>query len=144
MMNLPSFPCLAALPLACILLFGCSRNERDQRAKDIEAFTYAYINFQMDNAAGYCTPESRLWLSLIASNLTENDLELIRSQEEGPSVQLTDMKEGSDSTATAFLKISHAVRLDSIGRPARLVESTVIRLQLVKRGERWLVALPEK
>ena len=63
-----------------MLFIGCYETEKDPDAKvlsNVTAFAEAYFNYDFEKAKRMVTPESEKWLRFIASNITQEDIDLV-------------------------------------------------------------------
>ena len=88
------------------------------------AWGQAYFNYDFQRAAKYVTSESNRWLSFAASNIYQSDVDLLREQEEGVSVEVDDYCELDDSTAEVILTVRNFLQRDTIGRAGRFIDES--------------------
>lgn len=128
--------------LAALTLGACSEPTPESIEATVgsqaEDFCRAYFNFDLDEAAQFMAPESRRWLSVVASAVQPADLEAINTsdnvQVEVQAVEYTD----ADSVRVAVVKILNALSIEKIGAVEHLDQMTV-RVPLVLRDGEWLV-----
>ena len=102
----------------------------------------AYFNYDLKRAAKLSTPESQKWLRFTASNITEEDLDVVRQQDQPATVTLAAVDDVNDSTWLAVVEVDHLVMPDSIGRPATVFDSPqLFRLNVVRRNNRMFVKM---
>lgn len=134
-----AMPAIACLVMAC---GGASRDEKEKIEHEIQGFSEAYFNFRLHDAAGYCTADSKKWIMYFASNITEHDLETLRSKESDATVRVTDIRfNEADSTGTACITVSNAMILDSIGKPGRVADEAEYKLNFVCNNGRYRVRM---
>ena len=75
----------------------------------------------------------------IASNITQEDINALNSQAEGPAIEVVDCQPVSDTLWRARLSVSHYMEMDSIDGPMRLRDEGEAELTLVLRDRKWLV-----
>ena len=78
---------------------GCTNKEEEQVNSRAKEFAENYFNLRFDKAYGNCTEDSRKWMAFRASNITEHDLEAVRSAPEEAYVSSTECQQINDSTA---------------------------------------------
>ena len=137
---------LKYLFIATLLLVACQNQTPDpnrQIARSVEDFVGTYYNWQYHKALSYVTPESERWLSFMASQVQESDLEELRKQEQPPTFQIDSIATHPDSTALAIVTVSNFLQADSFGQPPTLREQATIHLNLVysRQKQNWLVDL---
>jgi len=102
----------------------------------------AYFNYQFDRASKYVTPESRKWIRFAASNLSEQDIDLLRQQENMAAVSLLDCELADDSTWIATIEVSNYVKTDSLNLVGHLVDNdTKFQIKIVERDKRMYVKM---
>lgn len=134
----------ACLSAFVCMLAACSRSSeavKEAVTQDVIYFAEPYFNYRFHSAAAFCTPESKKWIAFAASNATEADLDVLRSQAEGAEVGVSRIELTSDTTAMACVDVSNFLLADTIGRPARIEAEGRFRLPVVLRGGRWLVRM---
>lgn len=77
---------------------GCTSEEEEQANSRAKEFAEDYFNLRFDEAYGNCTEDSRKWIAFRASNITEHDLEAVRSAPEGAYISSTECQQINDST----------------------------------------------
>lgn len=132
--------------VACVtlsLFTDCLGDEDGGSEVDDAAISWAdaYFNFDLKKAQRYTTPESRIWLSFLASNITENDLTIIRQQEESAIVELTSSEQINDSTWLTTMTVSNFMMMDSIGQTGHMVDEAEFTVPVVKRNKRTFVRM---
>jgi hypothetical protein len=126
-----------------LLFSSCFDNEEGSDAEDDAAIRWAdaYFNYDLRTAQRYVTPESRTWLSFLASNMTEADVEILRQQDESATIQLTSCKQVNDSTWMASLSVRNFMIIDSIGQTGHIVSEAEFTVPIVKRNKRTFVKM---
>lgn len=122
--------------IACTTSESETQKEAERVAKE---FSEAYFNFDLQRANKLATSETARLLSYMASNLTQEDVDLLNAQEEGASVDIEGMDILADSLCRVRLNLTHFMMLDSIGRPGVICHEGETELTLVKRDKQWLV-----
>lgn len=71
---------VVGLLIALLLMGSCSYSE--ERAIELSAVSFAqkYFNLHYCQALSECTPESEKWVRLKASNITQEDLDILNTQ----------------------------------------------------------------
>lgn len=120
---------------------GAADKEEEAVAAAAEAFASCYFNYDFAGARPYCTEGSLKWLSFAASNVTQTDLDVLKTQREGAECEANDIELTADTTAEAVLKVTNVMLTDTLGRPGRIVDEAVFTVKLVRRSGRWLVRM---
>ena len=121
---------------------GCTSEEEEQANSRAKEFAEDYFNLRFDEAYGNCTEDSRKWIAFRASNITEHDLEAVRSAPEGAYISSTECQQINDSTALVRCVVCQALAADSLEQQrGRIVPETAYLIPLRKEGRRWLVRM---
>jgi hypothetical protein len=127
------------------ILAACSANYSDfkddsarQLAKD---FGNAYFNCDYQEAIKYVTTESEKWLRFAASNITQEDIELLNSKEEGAEICTDDVQLINDSTAVVTLSVRNFLMKDSIGRSGHIADEGIYQLTIIYRDKKCYVRM---
>ena len=127
---------------------ACSRKNDDE---NIEAnacrFAEYYFNCVYGDAIKMCTPESKKWLRYAASNISQEDIDLLNSQKDDATCKSTDIDMKNDSTAEVTIKVKNFIMMDSIGVPPKIKESAIYSIVKKKRDGQWkvhLCAMPQE
>jgi len=126
-----------------IAAFSCQgKEEVDNIQERADSFATHYFNWQYEKCLKYVTPESKKYLQLAASNVTEGNVELLRSLPEDANVEIEDVVFEDDKHVEIDLTIHNYLAVDTIGRPAKFLNSGEAKFKMVKDGQYWLVKLP--
>ena len=129
---------------ALCFLTACSHTETDSDAtvkEQAEKFAEAYFNYDFGKAHRFATPESKKWLRFAASNVTQEDIDLINATSNKISVVATDCHHQDDSTTCVRVIVYNAVLKDDLGRPAHTATEAEFVLTLVNREGDYLVKM---
>ena len=129
---------------ALCFLTACSHSETDSDAvvkEQAEKFAEAYFNYDFGKAHRFVTPESGKWLRFAASNVTQEDIDLINATSDQVSVTATDCQYQDDSTTCVRVIVYNAVLKGGFGRPAHTASEAEFVLTLVNRGGAYLVKM---
>lgn len=107
----------------------------------VDKFATCYFNFDFNNTATTCTPESMKWLSFISTNILQEDIDIIKSQEEGSRHETIEITLTSDTTATVTCKVYNFLKIDTLGRAGHMTEQATYKIPAVKRNSKWLVKM---
>ena len=77
---------------------GCTSEEEEQANSRAKEFAEDYFNLRFDEAYGNCTEDSRKWIAFRASNITEHDLEAVRSAPEGFTIEKGEVQAAAAAT----------------------------------------------
>lgn len=120
-----------------ILLSSCHRSLNMTDAGDAgeaaDSFAVYYFNWQYDKAARFVTEESLPWLSYAASQVQQEDIDILR-QKEDATVEVEDVEtDGEDKTVV--LTVRDFLRMDTIGTAGHLVREARFRLPMKSQLE---------
>ena len=130
--------------MAAWLLSACNHGEVDSDAalkKQAEDFAVAYFNYDYTKARQFVTPESEKWLRFAASNVTQEDIDLINAASETVAVAATDCCHQNDSMVCVRVIVYNAVLKDSLERSAHTASEAEFVLTLVNRDRAYLVKM---
>ena len=133
--------CLTAIIISASCSTSPEEREKQAAQATADAFTESYFNYSFERSSGFCTDESIVWLRLAASNVTQEDVDLLNSQPEEATAEALDIDITSDTTALAVYRVSNFLLADTLGRPGRIVEHADFPITLVKRGGKWKVRM---
>ena len=134
------------LSSAALLMGACGEYSGASESKltqTVDSFATYYYNWQFQRALRFTTPQSEQWLRLCASQLTQEDVDLLNKQVEKPSYVIDQLELINDSTARVSITVQNYLLTDTIGRPARLVDKGSFTLDAVytTAAQRWMIDL---
>ncbi len=136
---------------AVILLFVITINltsscQRISNSNDItivaDSFATNFYNWRLEKALKYCTAESKTQISFLASNISEEDIELINQRNEDASIEITNtgmLEEGFK--ARISMKIYNSFKMKDINSDIQLNKERDVTINLIKTNEGWKVDL---
>ena len=136
---------------AVILLFVITINltsscQRISNSNDItivaDSFATNFYNWRLEKALKYCTAESKTQISFLASNISEEDIELINQRNEDASIEITNtgmLEEGIK--ARISMKIYNSFKMKDINSDVQLYKERDVTINLIKTNEGWKVDL---
>jgi len=125
-----------------LLTSACARDGRNGDKEVIAAannFASAYFNYDFNGARPCVTPESERWLRFFASNVLEEDIELLKAQTSAAEHEVENISYASDTVAVAHCRIENYLKRDTLGRAGHVVDKDYVSMKLVLRNGRWLV-----
>ena len=123
---------------------ACSDNEEEKMITDnATLFGNSYFNFEYAKAIECCTPESAVWIRYTVSNITQEDINIINSNDKNSKCKIKDIAFENDSTAIVTMNIENIFCADSIGKEGRFIQSADINLTSKLRNGKWKIALTE-
>ncbi len=130
------------LSLFLIACNGIHTNDEERLKDNVDSFATAYFNWQYKAALPFCTQESEQWLRYAASNVHQEDVDILRAQDEGASHEINEIVYNKDdSTAYARITVRNFLQMDTIGTAGHIVKEAQIRIPLVVRNKKWLVKM---
>lgn len=129
--------------LAICSVFSCGNNtEGEEYLKTCaQDFGNAYFNMNLHKALDFCTPESKVWIRYLATNLTQEDLNVLNAEEEASVAEVENVAMTSDSLAIVTIRVNHYLELGAIGHTGTLGHDGRFRIHLVKRKGKWKVRM---
>ena len=116
-------------------------SEEGEVAETAEKFGNHLFNYELKEASGMTTADSRKWIELLASNVDDATVELIRNQDEAATVSVGDISMDSDTTAVVELTASNFVWANSIDEHPAVIDRMTFQLGMVKRNKKWVVRM---
>lgn len=119
-------------------LSACSNGNSSQVESVAEAFATSYFNWRYAECMQYVTGESAKYMKFLATNVTDGDIERLRSKEKGADVEVEkETFDDNDTIVDVKVKVSDFCYADTIGCKSRLCDKAEATLRLVKRGNEW-------
>lgn len=131
-----SFALVAALCLAS----ACSLKDDAAVETCAKSFGQNYFNLRLQQASGLCTDRSYKWIEFYASNISQDDVDVLNAQTDSALCDIDDIDIDGHS-ARVKMTVRNFLLCDSIGRPGRMCKQGKCRLTLRKEGETWKVDL---
>ena len=125
-------------------LTGCYDNEADPNAEIKECvidFAEAYFNYEFMEARERVTPESEKWLRFAASNMTQEDIDMLNAKSVPATTAVNDITTVDDTTAIAVVEVKDFLQKDSIGKAGSIVDEATFALTVIKRNKKYFVRM---
>lgn len=129
-----------ALVAALCLESACSLKDDAAVETCAKSFGQNYFNLRLQQASGLCTDRSYKWIEFYASNISQDDVDVLNAQTDSALCDIDDIDIDGDS-ARVKMTVRNFLLCDSIGRPGRMCKQGKCRLTLRKEGETWKVDL---
>ena len=125
------------------LLAGCQGigSKGDEETQVATEWARAWFGCDYPKAQRLMTPESERYVRFAASNITEADLQVVNSQEEGPQVEAEGSETYADTVAVVGIVVTNYLQRDSIGQPGHIVRRGTFSVPLLRRNGKWRVHL---
>ena len=137
---------ISFLTIICLLIFGsCTKHYQSEDEENIisvtDQFASNYFNFKLKEAIPLCTPESEKWIRFMASNIFQEDIDVINNNTESTTHETDEVNYVNDTLATVKCDAYNVFKIDTIGRPERISEHEVYNINVVKRDGKWLIKM---
>ena len=119
----------------CLAIWGCREAETAPEEKVMAraaAFADAYFNYDFETARKMVTPDSEKWLRFAASNVTQEDVDLLNAQEVDATVVAEDYERWNDSTLVVTVTVSNFLKKDSLGKEGVMTDEAMFRLTAIE------------
>ena len=127
-----------------LLCVSCDQAEKDPDAMVVErvaAFASAYFNYDFEKALKLVTPDSEKWLKFAASNVTQEDVDLLNAQEGVATVVAEDYERLNDSALVVTLTVRDFLTKDSLGATGRIEVEGQFRIVAIRQDKSYLVRM---
>ena len=127
-----------------LLCVSCDQAEKDPDAMVVErvaAFASAYFNYDFEKALKLVTPDSEKWLHYAASNVTQEDVDLLNAQETAATAEAEGYERLNDSTLVVTLTVRDFLTKDSLEGVGRIAEEAQFRMVAIRQGNSCLVRM---
>ena len=126
------------LLLAAFTLTSCREDNEEEKIENGACrFGEYFFNCLYKDAMKLCTPESEKWLRYAASNISQEDIDILNSQKDDATCESTDMTMQDDTTAVVTIKVKNFLMMDSIGVPSKIKDSALYTIVMRKRDGQW-------
>lgn len=132
-----------AVAATAMTVYSCHSysSEEGRVAETAEDFGNHLFNYELKDAAAMTTDDSRKWIELLASNVDDATVELIRNQDEAATVSIGNITMSTDTTAIVEMTANNFVWANAIDDAPEVVDGMKFTLGMVKRNKKWLVRM---
>lgn len=127
--------------LSLVLLTNCVQNKSSEQllGERVDSFATAFFNYQFKAAARYVDKASEKWLQYAATNVTQEDVDLLRAQKEGAAVNIDDIlfTDPQETTAEIHITARHFLWHDSIGKPGSVINEGKFKFKAYLEEGHW-------
>jgi hypothetical protein len=128
--------------LGSMLLYSCGKTGEEQLVETVDSFSNTYFNWQFHRAVAYCTPDSKRWLSYMASQVDQGDIDILRSQAKSAKAEVVRVNVlDGDSVARVEVKVSNFLSMDTIGAEGKIEEEARFIISAKFVDNQWKVWL---
>ena len=132
------------LLLVLPMLIACGENRdgsEEQLVEVADSFSLGYFNYDLQKAKRFCTDDSEKWLQFIASNIQQEDVDILRQQEVSATVEVGEVSYTGDSSAVVNITVQHFLKMDSIGKTGVMTDEADFRLNAHIHNGRWYIRM---
>ena len=130
------------LILPMLMACGGSRDGSEEQLVEVaDSFSVGYFNYDLQKAKRFSTNDSEKWLQYIASNIQQEDIDILRQQELPATVQVGEVSYTGDSSAIVDVTVQHFLKMDSIGKTGVMTDKADFRLNAHIHNGRWYIRM---
>ena len=129
---------------AAVAVTGCESSgtpSGDALQQQAEAFGEAWYNWRYNEAAKLVTPESMKWVEFMASNVSQDDLDALASEDANTDVAVDGIQQEDDTVAIVRYVVEDYMSPGHIGERPVLIDECEREVRFVKRSGQWLASL---
>lgn len=123
-----------------IPLPSCTRKNQ-QLESCVDSFAQSYFRWRFSKAMNSCDTASYRWLSFVASQVTQADLNSLRDQKKDLTCSLGNTHFPNDSMAIVDVRVSNFLHMDSLGSVTFVEKETVYGIHATLHDGFWKVSL---
>lgn len=132
------------LLLVMATLIGCGESKdgsEEQLMEVVDSFSVSYFNYDLQKAQRFSTVDSEKWLQFIATNIQQEDVDILRQQELPATVEIGEINYTGDSSAIVNISVQNFLRMDSIGQAGRMTDQASFRLNALIQNGKWRIRM---
>lgn len=133
-----------AIVALCVFTCACTSEKEQEKREAVnnaaEKFANLYFNYQLNEVMPLTTADSHKWLRFAASNITQADIDMLRTMESA-DCSVKGITYSSDSTAVVKVEVRNVLLPDTLGAKPHITPKALFRLALVNRSKKWLVKM---
>ncbi len=140
------FTILLSAVLCSLLLgvpFSSCTSKGEQLETCVDSFAQAYFRWQFLKAVRNCDAESYRWISFVASQVTQADVDSLRERRDDIDCTIGNAHLLNDSMAVVEVDVSHFLRMDSLGRATFVEQKSTYCIPAILRNGFWRVSMRE-
>lgn len=121
-------------------IVSCREKEVEEVVGErVDSFAVHYFNWQFEKCLPYVTADSKKFLELEATNVSEGNVELLRAAESDATIEINGFNLEDDDNAVVNLTIHNYIAADTIGRAAKFHKSGTAEVNVVRVEGKWYV-----
>ena len=132
--------CLTGISMIFPACSEMSSSSYRQLKNEVETFANAYFNFNFSVAIDHCDARSRRWIKYIATNLTQDDIDVLQKQPEEATVVIDNVVL-EETEGYVVVTVSNYMQLDNIGGDGVMKDKGVFRIPVVNENGKWTVRM---
>lgn len=133
--------------LLTFLLISCTQNKSNEQMLEerADSFATAYFNYQFKEAKKHVDTPSEKWLQYAATNVTQEDVDILKKQENGASVTINDIifSNMQETQADVHITVHNFLQHDSIGKSGQMIEDAKFILKAYQENGRWFIKMED-
>lgn len=130
----------AFMGLFVSLLLSCSDKDANTAEERALAFAQNYFNLRYKQSLTLCTENAKKWVVFRATNITQEDVDVINAQTDTAECEIDDVELNDDeTTADVKMTIKNVLVCDSIGKHGNIKEKIKKTLRMKKVSGNWYV-----
>lgn len=130
---------LCSTVMSCYKKTSGGNDIEEQAAEAATNFAASYFNYRLDKAAACSTPEAKAQICYLATNLTEEDIAMLRNKNTVATCEVDGITFANDSCAEATCLIKDCYIKDTIGTKGQVFDKRHYSILIVRSGGKWLV-----
>ena len=132
------------LLLVMATLIGCGESRdgsEEQLMEVVDSFSVSYFNYDLQKAQRYSTVDSEKWLQFIATNIQQEDVDILRQQDLPATVEIGEVNYTGDSSAIVNISVQNFLSMDSIGKAGQMTDHASFRLNALIQNGKWRIRM---
>lgn len=127
---------LSAVVMSC----GNKENKYVSEAETVvDSFATAYFNYDFNGAMRYVDEDSKKWLRYMASNVKQEDIDILRSMDGCADITI----DSSDIAGKrlVYITVSNFLYPDTIGKAGHIVNGAQFSIPVTQSGGKWRIRM---
>lgn len=132
------------LLLVMATLIGCGESRdgsEEQLMEVVDSFSVSYFNYDLQKAQRFSTVDSEKWLQFIATNIQQEDVDILRQQDLPATVEIGEVNYTGDSSAIVNIYVQNFLSMDSIGKAGQMTDHASFRLNALIQNGKWRIRM---
>lgn len=120
-------------------LNSCKQAPEEQAATVAKSFAESFYNMDYNKALNYCTTQSAVVISFFASNISQENIDLLKNHGKAKIEVLETVLGEYGVSAKVKCKVSNFVKLNFLEETAFIEEEKEETFNMIKSGNDWFV-----